>query len=215
MDLPMQSLTVDAPPDTEVDPDWDDLVALGIDARALEDRGKWQVGDLACAVTKRWSTDQAVIDYAVAIGLPRPKLIYDRRRTAAFWPKSARAEIAEECPVLSWSHYLAAAVQAAKHDDDLTLDEQREMAREWMHVASDNNYNVDVFKRFLKGDGADDYITRRQILPTVDAAHGYKPVTLWLSKADYQKYADAQARFGYYADLRVTWSEKVLKEESK
>jgi hypothetical protein len=78
--------------------DWEDLIGAGIQLAEMQDRDRWQLGELAARCVGRYG-DDAFNKYATAIDV-KSKTLYDYKRVFDFYGKnSARAEN------LRWSHY--------------------------------------------------------------------------------------------------------------
>jgi hypothetical protein len=95
--------------------DWETVVSAGIALAQDMDGHRWQLGDLAGLVEKRYGTD-ALGTYASEIGMARKATLKEYRRVAARYTPDIRMAFSE---ALSWSHYQAAC--RAKDDAELFL----------------------------------------------------------------------------------------------
>lgn len=90
-------------------------IGLGQRYRMSEEDGKYNQGDLACLVEKRYGKN-AIKDFAKSIGKEVDR-IKEYRTVCRQWKRSARAEILTERPNLTYSH-LRTAGRFIKDDGD-------------------------------------------------------------------------------------------------
>jgi hypothetical protein len=113
---------------------WDELTERGRIASANLDKGRWEIGDLACEVAKVYGTDQMEA-FAREIG-QKKETVKGYKRVARAFPKTVRVQLFDEYPNLFYSHYRT-AVRLESPSDQIHFLEQ----------ASSNNWTTDEADR--------------------------------------------------------------------
>lgn len=124
----MTDLNVTALPDDE----WETCVGAGRMMTETMDAHRFDLGDLALTVQKRYGND-ALGQFCTDIGLARVQTLREYRRVAARFPAAIRMEFSG---ALSWSHYQA----AMRAGDDAEL---------WLARAADEGWPVATLHREL------------------------------------------------------------------
>ncbi|NQV29232.1 MAG: hypothetical protein HQ518_33170 [Rhodopirellula sp.] len=118
------------------------------------DAGKWEIGRLAHAWTRRFAKGRTDADFAELVGLSEDQV---QRRRKVF---STYSDISASMRNLSWTHYLTV----------LAWDD----ADEWLAVADENGWSVAVMKRMRdiqqRTDNGDDLTAHAEPVDDDDAA---------------------------------------------
>lgn len=103
---------------------WDDAISIGLDCSETDSKSAFKLGDLACAVEKRYGENR-IVEFAKTIKRDVSS-VKERRTVCRAFPKKVRAEFLDDNPNLFYSHLRKAApiVRKMSLDAAFTLLEQ-------------------------------------------------------------------------------------------
>jgi len=81
---------------------WEALCDRGRAAALDMDEGRWQLGDLSLEIQTQYGKNR-IADFAKEVNVPVGR-VREYRTVCRYYESSARAEILEDCPLLSYSH---------------------------------------------------------------------------------------------------------------
>jgi len=85
---------------------WEALCDQGRDAAQDMDGGRWTLGDLSLEVQKQYGRNR-ISDFAREVNVPVGR-VEEYRTVCRYYPKSVRADILGDNPLLSYSHFRVA-----------------------------------------------------------------------------------------------------------